>query len=242
MRAWSGTYHSPLTGTRPARARSGRRREPLWTAACQRRPCTARRTCRPTLARRTALWARPGLPGWLGRRLAGPLPLPAQWALPRPSVSRLARYTRRAQPFGINSVLPPIIAGGLLLAVFAAWELRAPEPMLPLRLFRNRAFTARKRVYVTDGQNGTVLVLSGRTDTMLATVPVGTGPVGATVNPGPWRPRASNCSPATLCRPSARWQPEPANPHNRGPEARTPRGSRRTSVDVENGPPAPSCL
>ena len=29
------------------------------------------------------------------------------------------------------------------------------------------------------------------------------------------------------------------NPHNRGPEARTPRGSRRTSVDVENGRGAP---
>jgi EmrB/QacA subfamily drug resistance transporter len=39
------------------------------------------------------------------------------------------------------TVLPPIVAGGLLVAAFAAWEMRAPEPMLPLRLFRSRGFT-----------------------------------------------------------------------------------------------------
>jgi Major Facilitator Superfamily len=32
--------------------------------------------------------------------------------------------------------------GVLFLAGFVAWERRAPEPMLPLRLFRSRAFTA----------------------------------------------------------------------------------------------------
>jgi EmrB/QacA subfamily drug resistance transporter len=32
--------------------------------------------------------------------------------------------------------------GALLLAAFVAWERRAPEPMLPLRLFRSRAFAA----------------------------------------------------------------------------------------------------
>jgi nitrate/nitrite transporter NarK len=40
------------------------------------------------------------------------------------------------------TVLPPIVIGGLLVAAFAAWELRAPEPMLPMRLFGSRAFTA----------------------------------------------------------------------------------------------------
>jgi EmrB/QacA subfamily drug resistance transporter len=39
------------------------------------------------------------------------------------------------------SVLLPMIIGALLLAGFVAWELRAPEPMLPLRLFRSRGFT-----------------------------------------------------------------------------------------------------
>ena len=39
------------------------------------------------------------------------------------------------------TVLPPMIAGALLMVAFAAWELRAPEPMLPLQLFRSRGFT-----------------------------------------------------------------------------------------------------
>ena len=35
------------------------------------------------------------------------------------------------------------LAGGLaLVAVFVAWERRAPEPMIPMRLFANRAFAA----------------------------------------------------------------------------------------------------
>jgi EmrB/QacA subfamily drug resistance transporter len=38
------------------------------------------------------------------------------------------------------TVLPPIVAGGLLIAAFVAWELRAREPMLPLQLFRSRGF------------------------------------------------------------------------------------------------------
>jgi EmrB/QacA subfamily drug resistance transporter len=40
------------------------------------------------------------------------------------------------------TVLPAIIAGTLLMAAFVAWEFRAPQPMLPLQLFRSRAFTA----------------------------------------------------------------------------------------------------
>jgi EmrB/QacA subfamily drug resistance transporter len=39
------------------------------------------------------------------------------------------------------TVLPPIVIGALLVAAFVAWEMRAPEPMLPLHLFRSRGFT-----------------------------------------------------------------------------------------------------
>src|SRR6516164_7029565 len=39
------------------------------------------------------------------------------------------------------TVLPPMVAGGLLIIAFAIWEMRAPEPMLPLQLFRSRGFT-----------------------------------------------------------------------------------------------------
>jgi EmrB/QacA subfamily drug resistance transporter len=41
-----------------------------------------------------------------------------------------------------GQVLGPIVVGAILLAAFAAWELRAPAPMLPLRLFASRGFTA----------------------------------------------------------------------------------------------------
>ncbi|MGH3157481.1 MAG: MFS transporter, partial [Streptosporangiaceae bacterium] len=41
-----------------------------------------------------------------------------------------------------GQVLGSMIAGAVLLAGFAAWELRAPAPMLPLRLFSSRGFTA----------------------------------------------------------------------------------------------------
>src|SRR5499427_5426151 len=39
------------------------------------------------------------------------------------------------------TVLPPIMIGALLVAGFVAWELRAPEPMLPVQLFKSRTFT-----------------------------------------------------------------------------------------------------
>src|SRR5438128_12013486 len=41
-----------------------------------------------------------------------------------------------------GEVVAALVIGIGLLAAFIAWEARAPEPMLPLRLFRSRAFTA----------------------------------------------------------------------------------------------------
>ncbi|MBW8485137.1 DHA2 family efflux MFS transporter permease subunit [Actinomadura sp. PM05-2] len=38
-------------------------------------------------------------------------------------------------------VLGALAAGGVLLAAFIAWELRAPHPMLPMGLFRSRGFS-----------------------------------------------------------------------------------------------------
>jgi EmrB/QacA subfamily drug resistance transporter len=39
-------------------------------------------------------------------------------------------------------VLGALAAGALLVGVFVLWQLRAPEPMLPIRFFRSRAFSA----------------------------------------------------------------------------------------------------
>jgi EmrB/QacA subfamily drug resistance transporter len=40
-----------------------------------------------------------------------------------------------------TETLAAIVGGAVLLFVFVAWERRAPAPMLPLRLFRNRGFS-----------------------------------------------------------------------------------------------------
>ena len=39
-------------------------------------------------------------------------------------------------------VIGTLAGGALLVAAFVAWQLRAPEPMLPMRFFRSRAFSA----------------------------------------------------------------------------------------------------
>src|ERR1043166_3677780 len=39
-------------------------------------------------------------------------------------------------------IVGTLAGGALVLALFVLWELRAPAPMLPLRFFRNRTFTA----------------------------------------------------------------------------------------------------
>ncbi len=50
----------------------------------------------------------------------------------------------RGNPAGWGSaeVVGSFALGAVLLAAFAAWQLRAPAPMLPLRFFRSRAFSA----------------------------------------------------------------------------------------------------
>ena len=50
----------------------------------------------------------------------------------------------RGNSAGWNSfeVTGSLAAGALLAAAFVAWELRAPEPMLPMSFFRSRAFSA----------------------------------------------------------------------------------------------------
>src|SRR5204862_2657469 len=39
-------------------------------------------------------------------------------------------------------IVGTLLGGTVVLALFVLWELRAPAPMLPLRFFRNRTFTA----------------------------------------------------------------------------------------------------
>jgi EmrB/QacA subfamily drug resistance transporter len=44
--------------------------------------------------------------------------------------------------WGSPEIVSALSAGSLVLALFVLWELRAAEPMLPLRFFRNRTFAA----------------------------------------------------------------------------------------------------
>ncbi len=44
------------------------------------------------------------------------------------------------QGWGSPEIVLALVAGTAIVAAFVAWELRAPNPMLPMRFFRNRAF------------------------------------------------------------------------------------------------------
>jgi MFS family permease len=44
--------------------------------------------------------------------------------------------------WGSAEVVGSLAAGALLTIAFVAWELRAPQPMLPMRFFRSRAFAS----------------------------------------------------------------------------------------------------
>jgi EmrB/QacA subfamily drug resistance transporter len=61
---------------------------------------------------------------------------------------------------------PPIVAslaiGALLLAAFVAWELRTAEPVLPMRFFRDRAFSAANgaSLFMYFGMFGSIFLLT----------------------------------------------------------------------------------
>ena len=59
-------------------------------------------------------------------------------------------------------VLGPLAAGLVLLVAFTLYERRAPEPMLPLRLFRNRGFTASNvaSMLMSFGMFGSIFLLA----------------------------------------------------------------------------------
>jgi nitrate/nitrite transporter NarK len=70
----------------------------------------------------------------------------------------------RAEALGWTSttVLGTLIAGIALLTTFVAWELRTPQPMLPMRFFRSRAFSATSGVSLSMyfGVFGSIFLLA----------------------------------------------------------------------------------
>jgi EmrB/QacA subfamily drug resistance transporter len=61
-----------------------------------------------------------------------------------------------------TTVVASLGSGAVLVAAFAAWEARTAEPMLPLRLFRSRAFSAANIVsmLMTFGMFGSIFLLA----------------------------------------------------------------------------------
>jgi nitrate/nitrite transporter NarK len=64
--------------------------------------------------------------------------------------------------WGSSTVLGAMLGGAALLIAFTLWELRAPAPMLPMRFFRSRAFSATNAVSFAMyfGMFGSVFLLA----------------------------------------------------------------------------------
>jgi EmrB/QacA subfamily drug resistance transporter len=91
----------------------------------------------------------------------------------------------RAQALGWTSltVLGSIAGGVALLGAFAAWERRVSEPVLPLRLFRNRGFAATNAVSLAMffGAFGSIFLLA-----QFFQVAQGYSPLEAGIRTLPW--------------------------------------------------------
>ncbi len=59
-------------------------------------------------------------------------------------------------------IISAFVAGGLLLAAFVAWELRASSPMLPMRFFRNATFSLANAasLFMFFGMFGAIFLLA----------------------------------------------------------------------------------
>jgi EmrB/QacA subfamily drug resistance transporter len=82
-----------------------------------------------------------------------------------------------------TSVLVALVGGGVLLVAFLGWETRAAAPMLPLRLFRSRAFSVTNTIafLFSAGAFGAVFLLA-----QYLQVAQGYDPLEAAVRTMPW--------------------------------------------------------
>jgi EmrB/QacA subfamily drug resistance transporter len=79
--------------------------------------------------------------------------------------------------WGSAEVVAALILGVALVAVFLAWERRAPSPMLPLELFRSRGFSAPNAVsfFMYAGLFGTLFLMAQFFQTALGYSPLQAG-------------------------------------------------------------------
>jgi EmrB/QacA subfamily drug resistance transporter len=87
------------------------------------------------------------------------------------------------QGWASTEILASLITGAALVAAFVAWELRAPHPMLPMRFFRSRAFSAANGVgfVMSFGVFGSIFLLAP-----FLQVTQGLSPLEAGIRTLPW--------------------------------------------------------
>jgi EmrB/QacA subfamily drug resistance transporter len=88
-----------------------------------------------------------------------------------------------AAGWGSPEVVGALAAGALLVPAFVAWELRARAPMLPMRLFRSRAFSAGNAAifFLNASLTGAVFFMA-----QFQQATLGQGPLGAGLRLLPW--------------------------------------------------------
>jgi EmrB/QacA subfamily drug resistance transporter len=79
--------------------------------------------------------------------------------------------------WGSLEIVGSLAAGLVVLAVFVLWELRAPAPMLPMRFFRNRAFTLTNvaSLFMFFGMFGSIFLLAQFFQTVQGYSPLSAG-------------------------------------------------------------------
>ena len=91
----------------------------------------------------------------------------------------------RGNPAGWGSpeVLVALMGGLALIAAFVAWQLRAREPMLPMRFFRSRAFSAGNAAIAAAVPGCSARCSSSRSSCRSG---LGSGPLEAGLRQLPW--------------------------------------------------------
>jgi len=81
------------------------------------------------------------------------------------------------QGWGSAEIVTSLVVGALFVAAFVAWELRAEQPMLPMRFFRSAAFTFSNTasLFMYFGMFGSIFLLAQFFQTVQGYSPLGSG-------------------------------------------------------------------
>ena len=79
--------------------------------------------------------------------------------------------------WGSAQIVGSLVLGLAVLAAFVAWEIRTPDPMLPMRFFRNRTFSLANlaSLFMSFGMFGSIFLLAQFFQTVQGYSPLGSG-------------------------------------------------------------------